>query len=227
MSAVTDKRRHGLHIPLSLRLAVRDLRGGLRGFRIFIACIFLGVAAITGIGSSARILSDSLVREGQTILGGDVAFRLAQQEATPGQRTWMAARGKVSVIATMRAMARWRASKATLVELKAVDGAYPMIGALALSGQSQDLATVLSKRDGVYGVAADPALLVRLGLKQGDRFQIGDGLFELRAVLQSEPDKLSGGFGLGPRVLLSMESFRASGLVQPGALIRRRRIPLR
>ncbi len=220
MSAATDKRRYCLHIPLSLRLAVRDLRGGLRGFRIFIACIFLGVAAITGIGSSARILSDSLIREGQTILGGDVAFRLAQQEATSGQRAWMAERGKVSVIATMRAMARGGSNKAALVELKAVDGAYPMIGALALSGKNRNLATVLSKRDGVYGVAADTALLVRLGLNRGDRFHIADRLFELRAVLQSEPDKLSGGFGLGPRVLLSVESFRESGLVQPGALIR-------
>lgn len=59
---------------LAFRLAWRDLRGGLKGFRIFIACIALGVMAIVGVGSSARVLSESIAREGQRILGGDVAL---------------------------------------------------------------------------------------------------------------------------------------------------------
>lgn len=207
-------------IPLALRMAVRDLRGGLQGFRIFIACIFLGVAAITGIGSSARILSDSLVREGQIILGGDIAFRLAQQEASPAQLSWMGERGKLSSIATMRAMARSSAGEATLVEVKATDANYPLTGAIVLADTSEPLSKVLAPRNGIHGVVVDQALLVRLGLKPGDRFSIGDGQFQLRAVIRSEPDKLAAGFGLGPRVILSENAFRASGLVQPGALIR-------
>ncbi|MCC2097465.1 MAG: FtsX-like permease family protein [Hyphomicrobiales bacterium] len=208
-----------MYLPLSLRMAVRDLRGGLRGFRVFIACIFLGVAAIVGIGSSAQILTDSLAREGRKILGGDIAFRLVHQEADAAQLAWMKQRGSVSSIATMRAMARNNAGDAALVELKAVDGAYPSVGQVELTGGSSDLATALARRDGVFGVVADGALLVRLGLKPGNRFSIGDGAFELRAQLKAEPDKLASGFGLGPRVILSQEAFRASGLVQPGALI--------
>ena len=208
-----------LSLPLSLRMAVRDLRGGMRGFRVFIVCIFLGVAAIIGIGSSAHILSDSLAREGRKILGGDVAFRLVHQEADAAKLAWLKERGAVSSIATMRAMARNAAGDAALVELKAVDSAYPLTGTVALAGDA-NLADALAKRNGVFGVIADGALLVRLGLKPGDRFSIGDGTFELRAELKSEPDKLANGFGFGPRVILSQEAFRASGLVQPGALIR-------
>ncbi|MDP4594708.1 MAG: FtsX-like permease family protein [Beijerinckiaceae bacterium] len=207
-------------VPLALRLALRDLRGGLRGFRIFIACIFLGVAAITGIGSSARILSDSLAQEGQKILGGDIAFRIAQQEADAEQISWMRQHAKVSSIATMRAMARSRSGEASLAELKAVDSAYPLTGSVVLADTTEPLARALAVKDGVHGVIADPALLVRLGLKQGDTFFIGDSVFQLRAVLKSEPDKLADGFGLGPRVLMTQDAFRASGLVQPGALIR-------
>ena len=45
-----------------LRFALRELRGGLHGFRIFVACIALGVMAIAGVGSFARSLTDGLSR---------------------------------------------------------------------------------------------------------------------------------------------------------------------
>ncbi len=56
-------------VPLILRLALRDLKGGFAGFRIFLACIALGVAAITGVGSVSEGLSDGLARDSRTILG--------------------------------------------------------------------------------------------------------------------------------------------------------------
>ena len=66
---------------LAFRYALRELRGGLRGFYVFIACIALGVMAIAGVGSVAASLGDGLAREGRTLLGGDVAFSLMQREA--------------------------------------------------------------------------------------------------------------------------------------------------
>ena len=68
---------------LAFRYALRELRGGLRGFYVFIACIGLGVMAIAGVGSVAASLSDGLAREGRTLLGGDVAFSMIQREAKP------------------------------------------------------------------------------------------------------------------------------------------------
>jgi putative ABC transport system permease protein len=59
-----------------LRFALRELRGGLHGFRIFVACIALGVMAIAGVGSFSRSLTDGLARDGRVILGGDLAFTL-------------------------------------------------------------------------------------------------------------------------------------------------------
>lgn len=220
MSAMAKGHARPLHLPLSLRLAWRDLLGGMRGFRVFIACIFLGVAAIVGIGSSSRILSDSLASEGRTILGGDLAFRLVHRQAGEPEVEWLKSQGRVSSIATMRAMARNGAGDTALVEVKAVDVVYPLSGAVALSRADTSLADALALRNGMFGVVADPALLVRLDLKPGDRFFIGDTGFELRAALHSEPDKLADGFGLGPRVILSQDGFKASGLVQPGSLIR-------
>ena len=116
--------------PLALRYAWRELRGGLRGFGVFIACIALGVMAIAGVGSVAQSLADGLAQAGSAILGGDLNFSLVQREATDGERRFLDAHGKVSVIATLPTMARADDGRTTLVEIKAVDGAYPLFGAV-------------------------------------------------------------------------------------------------
>src|SRR6201981_1971048 len=120
--------RSGRTVSLSLRYALRELRGGLRGFYVFIACIALGVMAIAGVGSVAASLGEGLAREGRTLLGGDVAFSLIQREARPDEVAFLRTRGQLSIAATLRAMARTGDGRLALVEVKAVDEQYPMIG---------------------------------------------------------------------------------------------------
>jgi putative ABC transport system permease protein len=210
--------RHG-DIALALRFAARELRGGLRGFYVFMACIGLGVMAIAGVGAVASALVEGLAREGRVILGGDLAFSLSLREAGAPERAFLDGRGRVSLAATMRAMARAQDGRTALVELKAVDAAYPLYGATTLA-PPQPLAQALAQRDGAFGAAADPALLARLDLKPGARIIIGAAAIEVRAALVSEPDKLAGGLGFGPRLLVSEAALRASGLVQPGSVVR-------
>src|SRR5450631_1049265 len=112
-------------LPLVLRLAWRDLRGGLRGFGIFLACIALGVTAIVGVGSVSRAFTDGLAREGGTILGGDVALSMIYRELNPAERLWLGERGNLSTVALLRAMARRTDGTAALVEIKAVGENYP------------------------------------------------------------------------------------------------------
>jgi putative ABC transport system permease protein len=204
---------------LILRLATRELRAGLAGFRVFLACIALGVMAIAGVSSFARSLADGLAREGRVILGGDVSFSLIHREASAEERAFLAGRGQVSVAATMRAMARAADGRAALVEVKAVDAAYPLYGKAALA-PTADLADVLAPRNGVHGVAADEALFARLDLTPGALLAIGNAQVEVRAVLTAEPDKFAGGIGFGPRLMMSEAALRSTGLVQPGSLVR-------
>lgn len=211
--------KHSRRASLAIRLAWRDLRGGLKGFRIFIACIALGVMAIVGVGSSARVLSESIAREGQRILGGDVALSLIHREADEEQAGWLRAQGKVSAIATLRAVTRLEAGDSALVELKAVDAAYPPLGKV-VTNPGGDLASLLGARNGVFGIVAEDALMARLGLKPGARLYLGSMALEFRAQLVSEPDKLAGGFSLGPRAIISQEALAQTGLIQPGSLVR-------
>jgi putative ABC transport system permease protein len=215
MNALSKKSGAGL----TFRLALRELRGGLRGFYIFIACIALGVMAIAAVGSLADSLAEGLAHEGRVILGGDVAFSLIQRETSTAEHAFLASRGELSGAATMRAMARTMDGRTALVEVKAVDGAYPLYGSIA-ADPAGDLAALLAQRDGVFGAVADPALLTRLDLRPGARLTIGAAPIELRAALVSEPDKLAGGIGFGPRLLMSDDALKASGLLQPGSLVR-------
>jgi len=204
---------------LPLRFALRELRGGLRGFYVFIACIALGVMTISGVGSVAASLSDGLAREGRTLLGGDVAFSLFQREAKPDEIAFLRERGEVSVTASLRGMARAADGRLALVEIKAVEASYPMLGQLSLE-PNMPVTDLLAERDGAFGAAADQTLLTRLDLKLGDRVNVGSATFQIRSLDKGEPDKLAGGLGFGPRFLVSEAGLRATQLIQPGSLVR-------
>jgi putative ABC transport system permease protein len=203
---------------LPLRFAWRELRGGLHGFYVFVACIALGSMAIAGVGSVAASLASGLAHQGQVILGGDLSFTLVQREASPQELAFMQNRGTVSSAATMRAMAR-TAGQATLVEMKAVDADYPLFGNVVLDPPGP-LPAALVQRDGAFGAVADSTLMTRLGIKRGAQVTIGGATFEIRAALGNEPDKLAGGIGFGPRLMVSEAALRATGLLQPGSLVR-------
>ncbi|MDB5502240.1 MAG: glycosyl transferase family 1 [Tardiphaga sp.] len=204
---------------LAFRYALREMRGGLRGFYVFIACIALGVMAIAGVGSVAASLSEGLAREGRTLLGGDAAFSLMQREAKPEELAFLRSRGQVSTAATLRGMARASDGRLALVEIKAVDNSYPMLGKLTLKPE-MPVGDLLAERDGAFGAATDSVLLARLDLKLGDRITVGSATFQIRSVVDAEPDKLAGGVGFAPRFLASEDALRATKLLQPGSLVR-------
>jgi putative ABC transport system permease protein len=207
-------------LPFGLRFALRDLLGDPRGFSIFIACIVIGVAAISGVAGLSRSLAEGLAREGRTILGGDASFSLVSRELSPEQRAYFEARGRLSEVSLMRAMARRDDGEAAMVEIKAVDPAtYPAFGAVALE-PDMTLASAFEDRNGVSGIVADPILFARLDAKLGDEIMIGASRFQFRAKLLSEPDKLAGGVAFGPRVMMTRDALNGAALITPGSIVR-------
>ena len=206
-----------MNFALWLRFASRDLRSGLQGFWIFLTCLTLGTAAIAIIGSLSASIERGLNEQGQPLLGGDVEFSLIHREATDKELAFIAANGVVSRVGSLRAMAV-APGTTTLVEVKAADAAYPLYGQLVLenAGTLQD---AISLQDGTYGVAVDPLLLGRLGVKLGDRIGLGTLDVVIRGVIATEPDRISDGFILGPRLLMSSDALKETGLIQPGSLI--------
>ncbi len=198
---------------LALKFALRELRGGLSGFYIFLACIALGVAAISGVNAVALSITSGITEEGRTLLGGDLAFRTVQRQLSDSERQWLAERGTLSESATMRAMARLPdGSNQSLIELKAVDKVWPLQGELVSQPPNVGLQAET--------VLVDPLLLTTLGLKIGDPLKIGSAEFKIAGTVTSEPDRVSDGFILAPRVLMSRDALDRSKLIQPGSLVR-------
>ena len=214
----------------ALRLARRELRGGIAGFRVFLACLVLGVAAIAAIGSLTAAVSAGLRADARMLLGGDVSLRLPLRPAIERERQFLADSGALSSVVKLRTMARaLDGGKRSLIELRAVDAAYPLYGTVEVN-PAEPLDVALGQQEGVYGAVVERAVADRLGLAIGDRFRIGEAVIQLRAILESLPDAAFAGLAFGPRVLISEMALAGTGLIRPGALVSydyRLRLPAR
>ncbi len=202
-------------------IAKRELRGGLRGFRVFLACLALGVAAIAAVGSVRVAIERGLSREGAALLGGDAELTFTYRYASDAERAWMeGTAAAVSEIVDFRSMAtvgQGDGADRALTQVKGVDSAYPLKGAVVLE-PDMPLGDALAPAAGLPGAVMEQVLADRLGLAPGDTFRLGMQDFRLRAILSREPDAAGDGFGLGPRTLVRTEALAASGLIAPGTL---------
>ena len=206
-------------LRIAFRFALREMRGGLSGFVIFLACIALGVGAIAAVNSLSRTMTDAIAAQGQAILAADVRFELNNREANAAEAAWLAGLGDVSVTTGLRSMVRLPdGSTQALAEVRGIDGAYPLYGTLETQ-PATPAKELLSQKDGAFGVIAAPLLIERLGLKPGDEVLIGKARLRLAATLVTEPDALSEGFGFAPRLMVSRQALEASGLIQTGSLV--------
>jgi len=206
-----------MSLRLASRFARRELRGGLRGFRIFLSCLALGVAAIAAVGSVRSSIEAGLAREGAALLGGDAELDFTYRFATDDERAWMEDTAtQVSEIVDFRSMAVVDQERG-LTQIKGVDAAYPLIGSVGLY-PDMALADALGDHGGRPGAVMEQVLVDRMGLNVGDIFRLGTQEFHLSAVLTREPDSAAGGFALGPRTIVLTKSLENSSLLAPGTL---------
>ena len=197
-------------MSLPLRLALRDLRGGLAGLRLLATCLFLGVLALAGVGSLSAAIVAALAERGQEILGGDVQLVVAQRSATADELAAFSREGRLSRITRMRAMAsRLDGEESVLVELKGVDEAWPLFGTFRAKPGA---------RPKGGQAAVGPELAERLGVGVGERVRVGAAELEIVGLIAEEPDRVGQGFTLGSTVLVDRAGLAATGLVQPGSL---------
>jgi len=196
-------------IGQALRIAVRELRGGLKGLRLVVACLALGVAAIAAVGTLRAGVEAGLAEDSARLLGGDVELRLGGRELAPEARAWLSARATVSEIVTLRAMAVAPSGQRMLVELKAVDSAWPLHGARGLAPEPEGP---------LAGLWLDPLVIGRLGLARGDMVRIGDAALPLMGAVVAEPDRIATLGLMAPRALIPREALAATGLLTLGSL---------
>jgi len=211
-------------VSVAARLAWRELRGGLkgglRGFRIFLLCLALGVGAIAAVGTVRAAIEAGIEREGARLLGGDAEAELTYRFASPEERAWLDGLSpRVSESVDFRSLAtadpEGRAERA-LTQVRAVDDLYPLIGEVTLDPPIP-LAQALDG-SALPGLVMERVLADRLALKVGDTVRLGTQDFTLTALLLRYPDNSTAGFGLGPRTLVRTSALADSGLLAEGTL---------
>ena len=204
-------------MSLSYTIARRELRGGLRGFRVFLACLALGVAAIAGVGTLRTGIQQGLTDQGAVILGGDAEMRFTYRPADASELAYMdSIATQLSEVYDFRSMVILDTDQA-LTQIKGVDAAWPLTGAATLD-PAIPVAKALADQNGQPGAIMDPVLIDRLGLQIGDSFRLGTKTFRLTAALLREPDSASTGFTLGPRTVVRSQDLQGSGLLESGSM---------
>jgi len=202
---------------LAIRLAARELRGSAGGFIFLLVGIAFGTAAIAAIGLLSAAILDGMRDGARASIGGDISLRLFHRPPTPEQVATFETAGTTSLTAELRTLARHN-GRSALVELKAIDDAYPLYGGFRLDPPLAP-AEALDQRDGVWGAAVAASLLVALDAKLGDTVTLGNHRFELRALIAEEPDRALRAFTLGPRMIVALPALTGSDLVAPGAQV--------
>ncbi|HET7883543.1 MAG TPA: FtsX-like permease family protein [Acetobacteraceae bacterium] len=224
---------------LALRLARRELRGGVRGLWIVLLCLALGVAVIAGVGTLRAATDRGLAEDGRRILGGDLEVESGSQPLPDSLRDWLRARGaRMADVVQMRSMLVAPSGERQLVELKAVDQAWPLVGEVGITpsptlsrSAGEGVQRPLSREAGEgrgggvaalladHGLLAEPVVLDRLNLHVGDTVRLGDASFIVRGSLVSEPDRVAAPLILGPRVLIAADALPSTGLIAPGSMV--------
>ncbi len=206
-----------MSLAVASRFAARELRGGLRGFRVFLACLALGVAAIAAVGTVRAGIEAGLQRDGAALLGGDAEVEFTYRFAREAELAWLnSIAEEISETVDFRSMAvvaRDGTTERGLTQIRAVDDAYPLVGQVQL-----DPAIPLEDALADYGGVMERVLADRLALTPGDTFRLGEQEFTLRAILDRYPDNAAGGFGLGPRTIVLTDALAESGLIAEGTL---------
>jgi putative ABC transport system permease protein len=201
----------------AIKIAAREMRSSRGKFFFVILSVAIGVAALTGVRGFSSSFRGALLTRARSIMAGDLAARMFQQ-ITPDQQKGLDAIAAEGVdITPVTELISMASSPKTLdpllVSLKAVDPEkYPFYGKVDL-----EPADSLSSRltDDTVVVADD--LLIRLHLKVGEQLTVGSKVFRIASVVTNEPDRLSGNFQAGPRVLISRKGLVDSGLLAPGS----------
>jgi len=198
-------------------IAGRDLRSAPGKFVFVVLSVAVGVAALVGVRGFSESFRSTLTREARSLMAGDLSARTNQQPSTEERQ-------RIKGLEAQRIRTTWVTETISmasvppdpvpiLVSLKAVDPSeYPYYGKAVLD-PDMPLSSALADNS----VVVADEFLIRLKAKVGDSLRLGGHSFRIAARLVEEPDRITAGAGLGPRVLISRAALDSTSLLAPGS----------
>jgi len=195
-------------VKLPIRLALRDLRGGLSGLGLLWLCLAVAVAGLASVTSLASSIDRAIADNGRALLGGDLMLSTSSREAIADERAAIDALGRASKSITTRSMLVASDGRSQLVELTGVDPSWRLAGEVDWGAGG--------RRPAGAEVAVGREAAERLDLRLGQQVRLGRADYRIVSIIQKVPGET--GFALAPPVVVDEAGLAASGLIQPGSI---------
>jgi len=205
-----------------LKLSIKELRGSFNEFKIVITSIFIGVFIITAVGSLSQNLKYQIDNKRSELLGGTYELSTTYQEFPRDVKNWLEQNGKVSQIVEMRTMLSSLKSlpyKRRIVELKAVDENWPLIGEIRIKSETKTSSSI-KINENIDKIFIDEGLKKQLNISIGDIVKLGNIKVKVEGIIIKEPDRMFSFATFGSRVLVSSQTLKNTGLMVPGSLVK-------
>ncbi|MEZ6014833.1 MAG: FtsX-like permease family protein [Planctomycetota bacterium] len=206
-----------MNLRTLLTLVARESRGSRGRLGFVVACLAVGVAAVTAVNALVDGIQSSVRGDARALLAADIALE-ARRPLPPELFAYLEARADTTLarVTELSAMASAPAGS-RLVELKAAEPGYPFHGALVT-----EPAGLLPGALAADEALAAPELLAGLELQVGDALSLGGNAYRVVGRVVDEPDRVDFALTLGPRLFLSPAGLARSGLVQFGSRVNHR-----
>src|SRR6185312_5782858 len=206
-------------------IAWRDLKSAPGKFGFVVLSVAVGVAALVGVRGFSRSFRHTLSIDARSLLAGDLSARIYETPTAKDKSRIATALGQpqsgiqTTWVTDTVSMASVPPNPVPLlVSLKAVNpDKYPFYGHVELQP-----AMTLKQALAGNSVAVAEEFLIRMNAHVGQTLHLGTKDFIITAVITQEPDRVSSGMGLGPRVMISNASLAGTGLLGPGSRAARR-----
>ena len=200
-----------------LAMVWRELRATWHRLLFFFLCVAIGVGGIVAIRSLVQNVRSALASEARSLTAGDVYLRSDQpwsQEARGAIASRLDGIPDLAVTETVDTVTMARVApgsngRAKVVEVRAVQSAFPLYGRFVLESGKEYSSMLLDERGALVG----SEVLTQLGISVGDAIAIGTIEFQIRDVIVTEPGRQLGGFSFGPRVIIAYDALEQTGLL--------------
>ncbi|MDH4224254.1 MAG: FtsX-like permease family protein [Deltaproteobacteria bacterium] len=200
-------------------MLLREIRSSWKRMAFLSLAVAAGVGGLVAVRAFGLALDGQMVAEARSLMAADMVMA-STRPFVPREQAALddLQRRGAQVVISREFVSMARTAKGTkLVEVRTVDPGYPFYGRVE-TGSGRPLWESLNQNT----LVANRSLLLHLGLRVGDEIRLGNGRFRVADELIREPDGAVQLFSLGPKVILTTGGGEATGLIQPGSMVRYR-----